>query len=478
MSPKMKREKKIHKVMQWITSKNLISKKFTKEDEEILDNDENYDTQEIQISNGDLYERDSNEILSYSPNAITRWGITVIFMITGVLMLISWLIKFPDIIASRIVILTQTPPAKIVAKTPGKITKLFVKEGEYCKRNKSLALIENTASLKHVLILKKKLNSILHFVMGLKSKSKTSFSHNARLGELQIDYYNFLHHYSNYRTFKKNNPYVSKVRTFKTQILFYQDMKTKQDKQIQIIKNQLDLSEKKYEKILFLYNDQGVSEQELMENKASSLQHEHDLENAKISILNSDITITNYNKDITDLKQEYQKENRELTFLLRDSYKKLQTQIAIWEQKYILKSPINGNVSFFKFWSPYQVVNIGEEVMTIIPKSYKIIGRVLLPQFRSGKVKIGQKIHIKLDSYPFHEYGFLIGKVLSISPISRENKYLIEVSFPNGLTTSYDQKIEFKQEMEGTADIITENLRLTERIFLQIRNIINTATKE
>ncbi|NVK09480.1 MAG: HlyD family secretion protein, partial [Tenacibaculum sp.] len=34
------------------------------------------------------------------------------------------------------------------------------------------------------------------------------------------------------------------------------------------------------------------------------------------------------------------------------------------------------------------------------------------------------------------------------------------------------KKIDFKQEMQGTADIVTEDLRLIERFFYQLKNII------
>ncbi len=48
---------------------------------------------------------------------------------------------------------------------------------------------------------------------------------------------------------------------------------------------------------------------------------------------------------------------------------------------------------------------------------------------------------------------------------------LNNVSLPQGLQTSYHKKIAFRQEMSGTADIITNDLRLTERILYQFRDI-------
>jgi response regulator RpfG family c-di-GMP phosphodiesterase len=50
---------------------------------------------------------------------------------------------------------------------------------------------------------------------------------------------------------------------------------------------------------------------------------------------------------------------------------------------------------------------------------------------------------------------------------------LLDVSLPNGINTSYDKKIEFQQEMIGNADIITEDLRLIERLFHQFKDIFS-----
>jgi hypothetical protein len=38
--------------------------------------------------------------------------------------------------------------------------------------------------------------------------------------------------------------------------------------------------------------------------------------------------------------------------------------------------------------------------------------------------------------------------------------------------TSYDKTIDFKHEMLGSADIITEDLRLIERFFYQLRKAV------
>ena len=65
------------------------------------------------------------------------------------------------------------------------------------------------------------------------------------------------------------------------------------------------------------------------------------------------------------------------------------------------------------------------------------------------------------------------GKIISISQVPRNNQYAVDVEFANGLITSYKKQLDYKQEMQGTADIVTTDLRLFQRIFNQIRSLFD-----
>ena len=144
----------------------------------------------------------------------------------------------------------------------------------------------------------------------------------------------------------------------------------------------------------------------------------------------------------------------------------------------ILRKSISRLIDFFSRWESKCELghnnHIGELIFIIIPtKNNSFIGKIKAPAANSGKIKKGQRVQIKLLNYPSDEFGELNGKVLSISQIPNlEGNYLIDVELPQDLKTTYDKKIAFRQEMKGTADIVTEDLRLIERFFYQLRNII------
>ncbi len=90
----------------------------------------------------------------------------------------------------------------------------------------------------------------------------------------------------------------------------------------------------------------------------------------------------------------------------------------------------------------------------------------------SGKIRIGQQVNIRLANFPDREFGILQGKVKNISLVpDKDGNLLLDVGLIKGLETSYHKIIPFQQEMKGNAEIVTEDLRLTERLLYQFRDL-------
>jgi hypothetical protein len=62
-----------------------------------------------------LYSVQVNEIISNPPGKLIRWGTTVIFMVFIVIVLFAWLIKYPEVISSPVVIVKSNLPVDIVS---------------------------------------------------------------------------------------------------------------------------------------------------------------------------------------------------------------------------------------------------------------------------------------------------------------------------------------------------------------------------
>src|SRR5690606_33931647 len=94
------------------------------------------------------------EILSNPPSWIIRWGITIVFIALLFAIAISIFVKYPDFIASQVVITTQNPPEKIEARSSGKMEAVFVQNQEDVKKGQVLAYLETSANYRDVMSLK------------------------------------------------------------------------------------------------------------------------------------------------------------------------------------------------------------------------------------------------------------------------------------------------------------------------------------
>jgi len=174
-----------------------------------------------------------------------------------------------------------------------------------------------------------------------------------------------------------------------------------------------------------------------------------------------------------DLELKQQEEQSRNINILEESINNLNAAIATWEQTYLLVAPVSGGVTFTRFWSENQNVEAGEKVLTIIPaESGSLVGKISLPTKGAGKVKKGDQVNIQFDDYPHLQYGMVKGYVTNISQVADDDYYKVDVDLPTGLRTYYDIDIPFSQNMQGQAEILTDKLRMLQRVLNPIKSAI------
>jgi|ERR1035437_2641706 HlyD family secretion protein len=414
------------------------------------------------------------EILGQTPHWIIRWGITVLFAIVFLFLFSSWFFKYPDILVAPIVITTENPPTPVIARNNGKISELFISDKQKVNANQYLAYIENPAIFSNFLetkiILDRLKKTVIHFDNELLN---IDLKQDYTLGDLQSGYSSFAKQISVYDDFTKLNFHQKKISAIKEQISKYEFYKKGLLDQLEITQNEHLLNKRQYlrDSILLLQN--LIPDAEFEKSEKVFLQSKRSLREAGNTITSTQIRINELEQNILDLELDYTQQKTGIENELRSQYDNLLSQYAQFEHSYILKSPVDGTVAFTKYWSTNQSVTSGELVFTVISsKPREIIGKVKLPLQRSGKVKVGLKVIIKLDNYPYREYGVLIGFVKSISLVSSENTYMVEIKLSNGLESNYHKKLDFTQEMQGSAEIVTEDMRLIERLIQPVRYIL------
>ncbi|TYQ00347.1 HlyD family secretion protein [Tenacibaculum adriaticum] len=424
-------------------------------------------TQDIQIRSEQV-----QEILSYVPNWMVRWGNTLIFVLILMLLFISWFVKYPDIIQTEVVVTTSFPPEKLYAKSEGKFETFLVGNDDVVRRNEILSVIENSAHYKDVLLLKSIIDTVTI------NTQEFSFPIDKLpplvLGDITLSFSEFENNYIEYVLDKELTPFKSETIANEMSVIEAKGRLQILLSQRDLNKKELDYKKRDLERSRGMFEKGVISAKEKDQKEVEFLQAEQAYENMGSSISQLRELIGNSRKTLQGTKIKRAQSDIRLLNKTLQSFYQLKKVIKDWEQQFVLKSSIEGKVSFLSYWSENQSVNPGDLVFTIIPNvNTSFIGKIIAPAANSGKIKKGQRVQIKLLNYPSEEFGELNGKVRSISLTPNEDgNYLIDVELPKELITTYSKEIEFRQEMKGTADIVTEDLRLIERFFYQLKNII------
>jgi hypothetical protein len=94
---------------------------------------------------------------------------------------------------------------------------------------------------------------------------------------------------------------------------------------------------------------------------------------------------------------------------------------------------------------------------------------VIVPQDKTASIKKGQKVLLKLAAYPFREYGIVEGKIDSIYTNAADSSCMVKVLLINGLNTNYKKKLPYRDGLITDADIITADMRLSERLIQKLK---------
>ena len=422
-------------------------------------------------NNIELRSEEVQDILTKVPHWMIRWGNVLFLSLIVMLLTISWFVKYPDVIVSEALITTQIPPQKVYAQTNGKFDTIMVKDNELVDIDQPLAVIENTANYNDVFKLKSIVDTIQ--VNNRMFNFPISDLPILFLGDVESSYALFENNYIQYILNKKLRPFSNETSANKLSISEINTRLQSLKSQKELNQSELQFKEKGLERNKELYEKGVISAQDYESKQLEYLQAKRSFKNINVSISQLQESKNNALKILRSTDINKVKEEMTLLKNVIQSFNQLKKSIKDWENAYVLKSEIKGRVSFLNYWNKNQVVNQDDLVFTIIPsENSSFIAKLKTPILNSGKIKVGQIANIKIENYPDTEFGTLKSKIVKVSLFpNKDGFYLIDASLTRGLTTSYNKNIEFKQEMKGSAEIITEDLRLIERFFYQIKNV-------
>ncbi|NEW81169.1 MAG: HlyD family efflux transporter periplasmic adaptor subunit [Mariniphaga sp.] len=421
-------------------------------------------------SNLEAHSEEVEAIMSFIPNRVIRWGLTVIFTMFSALLIGSYYFKSPEIIRAPMILTKKNPPVSLISKSTGKIDRLFAVDGQIILEKGNIALINNPTDFAHYLILKKELADCFLIAKWDDQVFAYDLSDQLTLGELQQSYGPFLKSRNNFKHYLTQNYLPQKIGLIDKQIVKQEEYYQTLIRQREIQRNDLTLSQKSFTRDSSLYLKRTTSEAEYDKSRQVFLSKKSAFVGFEAVLRETESSILQMQSTRVELQMQHERELSEFRLALDESKQNLENAIHQWEELFLVASPVEGKLTFTSIWSVNQEVKTGELIATIIPvEESAIIAKAVIPPSGFGKVEVGQRVNLKLNGFPYMEFGMLKGNIRSISLVPDAKGYVAEIALSDGMTSSYRENLKFIQQMDGTAEIITKEMRLITRLINPLR---------
>ena len=357
---------------------------------------------------------------------------------------------------------SENPPSDLAARYDGLLDTVCVVNGQKVSGGDLVALLSPPADYGDIMAVRDLLDSLSSRERDAlpDAVSSPSLYENYRLGDLQSSWSELVRSCSAYLNWSEIDQSGHQKRLVEEQIgknrEYYDDL----------------LAQKAVLEQDMRYELAGLERDSLLmaRGAVSRAEYEATLKNwtsKKGSLASFEATLTSTQLSILQLRQqltelEIQRQNEETEHL-----RGIMQQAS--QEQYAVISPADGTVSLQKVWSRGQHVMVGDVIASIVPDNGdRVIGRLQVPSSGFGKVEEGQRVNVRLNGFPYMEFGVLKGVVESIPAVPQTVTtaegnsivYTVEVSFPDSLVTTYGKELPMVQQMDGTAEIITRDRRL------------------
>jgi len=412
--------------------------------------------------NEDIHSEDLQEIISKPPSWLLQRGITFIVLTIFMIFGLSFFIRYPEVVTVSMKFNTSNAPKVLTSKVNGNLVKILAKDGTTVEKNSDIAYLESVADHDQVLSLLDKMKKVRSGTLGLADLEDIVTPRELELGEVQNSYQNFYLSYLNYIAINKEGIYQKRKSFIQNEVRYINEQNQRIQEGFDLQKRELALAEAEYAKYQILADKKVISQLELQQKEALLLAKRQSIPQTENTIINNQSNRLSKDKEMSEINNQMFEEEKKF-------YQSLNTFISDaenWKKQYVISSTSKGILIYGDFLQENQLVKMGDVLFYVNANKDDYYGEILIPQVKSSKVKVGQDVLIKVQSYPYQEYGYLRGKINYISDIPIKDS----VFFSRVILTRNEQDsvIRLKPGILADADVITEDQSIFKRIWLNL----------
>lgn len=413
----------------------------------------------------DLREEFFGDIQMMKPMWWMRWGITIFLGIFIILFLIGSFVRYPDVIKCEAKVATTIPSITFQVAEDGEIQKVLVENNSRVREMTPLVVLRNTANYNDVLFLDRALDQFSFQDDSLVIFFEKFSAIRLQLGEtIDADWASFINEILAFYRIRKLGTIHNQIGFLDDELEGLRNLHQHYRTLSQIDGYQREINEQKHRVDSVLTKEKVLSRVDGFTNTQSYYSKLSELKQNEIQLtrINADITkLSNNRKGLLNSERE---DLLNQSIAIKSTMGRLRSSINAWKKRYLFISPIAGQVHFLQ---NIEEGNISSgKLLTVLPDSASYYVKANIPLAGAGKAKTGQRVLIKLNDFPYKEYGVMEGSLSSFSMIPGDEFYVGKIDIDNASLRA--GKIKIKDNMTGIGEIVTHDRSLLERIFSNI----------
>ncbi|GAB3805713.1 HlyD family efflux transporter periplasmic adaptor subunit [Spirosoma humi] len=416
------------------------------------------------------YSEQVRDVLTRPPSGLVRSGTGIVVLGIGFLVGTAALIRYPDTLVGPVVLTTDPQPQQIVIRANGRLGRLLAKNGQLVGKGQPLAEVENTTRLVNIPRLHQLTTEVYQFLkrphVSLPTLEKGTF------GDIQDEVNALRAACINYHRLISDGYLLKHLDLLDREIHQYHQLLVVNERQSTINNSEFDNAEKKYRIDRRLFTEKVYSQAEFLGLENEYLRRKREKEDYQKTLLQNNLLLVAKEKERLDLQQQQTQQLRITSGDIQQALRNIENQLQTWQQSYLLTSPLSGRLHYLQTLSELQSLRSGDSLFAVVPLHTPLIGVANLSVQNRGKLRIGQAVIIRLAEYPFAEYGVIRGQVSAIFQSANNTRCRVHVRLSNQLLTSYQLKLNYRYEMPGTVEVITDDLSLLQRTLFGLRKLL------
>jgi len=418
----------------------------------------------------DVRSEDVQEIIGRPPHGLIRWGITGFFGVLALVLIAASLIRYPEVVRAPLLITAIDAPKTLEGRTNGKLVRLLAENNEKVEKGQVLAWMESTAGHGQVLRLSAEIDTLRSRIIkgNTGSVGSLELSSFGELGEVQPAFQAFEQAWREHISHLVGGFYPQQRKNLQQEMAYTGQLLENLYEQKKIQQADYELARREYDIQRQLADREYLAPIEIVRAERELSARRLPLQQTEAAIINNRASQIAQQKEIMEMDRRKEEQSAELLQAIHS----LRSAIDEWKQNYLVTAPFDGKLIYAGIIQENQTITAGRPLFYLHPEETSYFGEVALAQASFGKVSEGQQVLVQLNGYPYAEFGSVYGQVEYISEIPvRDSLFFARIEFPSGLVTNYGRQIPPRNGMTGQAEIITQNMRLLERV-------VNNITKE